>query len=1098
MPHLQLNIPVLIQQTGSTFTARPLFLPFPAVQHDKFEKAIALFKSKISEQFKGFRLNRRNMEMVFWYQFSPVYEFRQYSFKFSIRHTTVGGSFSVVQFDLAGKTFLAFPGFDNYMAMVSPSEEPHTGIREETERIIQKLLQREYQKSPEHFDASQFTAQRREFVTDISHEIFISEGPFKFNQPKPGFSFQFFRQGQTFIGEVELNKVGYALNNLYPHDLRRAFFREELVEELSRAIFEGTNTPIAIIGSEGVGRHSILEEALFRYIRDNAAHSHTIRQKIWYMDPTRVISGMSIVGMWEKRLESMLQFIIRSGPKNRNDKILINNPVALTRIGRSASNDMGMSQVLKPYLEKRSFQLLLISTPEEWKLLQEKDRAFTDLFQVIRVNQPGMELAFNMVMERRRTLEAAYDCQFTIQAIQGLFSTYRNFFRSRALPGVIVKWMQQFAVKYQGRLIDYHPEVLAEFKGISGFEEFLLDSNLTFQENEVETALSRTLVGQDEAVKALSQTIHLIKARLVTPGKPLASYLFIGPTGVGKTQGAKALAEFLMGDARQIIRFDMNEYIDSGAAERLVGNYYQPEGQLISKVRYQPFGILLLDEIEKAHPGVRDLLLQVLDDGRLTDGRGRTADFSNNIIIMTSNLGAREVSSRLGYRKDFRDNAAIYEKEVKKFFRPEFINRIDRIVVFNPLQLEHILDIARLQIRELLQRDGFLRRTTMVNIDPKALEWVARRGFDSQMGGRALKRQIEKDLTSLTAEQLISSKAEQPVFFDIFLEEGRLAPRITPLHFAEGLPEGWMPVLPAGHQVIRFYQKLLQTVEKLDFSIQDLAAGHGSNDDKPVFSSGKDKREVDLSLFQAKDQARELKERIKMTLINQEEHSSQQAPAIPFRLKQTGEPWRWNESLHKQRMQDLLFQKQALQELYTRYQHGISSFDSTATEFLQDYLDVAFLSLTKIALQKNRLDKGFFHIRSYLNGKGKEQIELMIKWYERLLESMQVPFRTDWRKNQIEAEGYGIAEIFKAEEGIHLFFSGQEAPLPLLTYWLPDRGKARPPGIHSQIIRLYDENRTITDLRTGLTNSYQITPGEMKVFLFAGLPEKLRQTLISK
>lgn len=1095
MPHLQLNIPVLIQQAGSTFTARPLFLPFPAVQHDKFEKAIALFKSRISEQFKGFRLHRRNLEVVFWYQFAPLYELRHFSFKFQIRHTTVSGSFSVVHFDLAGKTFLSFPGFDNYMAMV---ESANSGIEAEAERIIQKLLLREYQKSPEQFDPSQFLAPKREFVTDIAQEVFIAEGPFKFSQPKQGFSFQFFRQGYSFVGEVELNKVGYSLNNLYPNDLRRAYFREELVEEISRAVFEGANTPIAIIGQEGTGRHTILDEALFRYIRDEAGNANTVRQKIWYMDPTRVISGMSIVGMWEKRLESMLQFIISSGPKYRNDKILINNPVALTRIGRSASNDMGMSQVLKPYLEKRSFQLLLIATPQEWKLLQEKDRAFTDLFQVIRVSQPNMELAFRMVMERRRVLEAAYECQFTIQAIQGLFSAYRNFYRSKALPGVIVKWMQQFAVKYQGRLIDYHPEVLAEFKGISGFEELLLDSNLTFQENEVEMALSEALVGQEEAVQALSQTIHLIKARLATPGKPLASYLFIGPTGVGKTQGAKALAEFLMGDARQIIRFDMNEYIDAGAAERLVGNYYQPEGQLISKVRYQPFGILLLDEMEKAHPGVRDLLLQVLDDGRLTDGRGRTVDFSNNIIIMTSNLGAREVSSRLGYKKDVRDDAAIYQKEVKKFFRPEFINRIDRIVVFNPLKMEHILEIARLQIKELLQRDGFLRRTTMVNIGPKALEWVARRGFDSQMGGRALKRQIEKDLTSLTAEQLISSKADQPVFFDIFLKDGKLAPRITPLFFAQGLPEGWIPALPTGPQVIRFYQKLLQIVEKLDFSIQDLAAGADAEEGRPVFSSGKDDREVNLSLFQAKDRARELKERIKMTLMNQEDQSAQQPPAIPFRLKNTSGPWRLNDTAHKQQIQDLLFQKQALQEIYTLYQHGMSSFDSSATEFLQDYLDVAFLSLTRLALRKKRLDRGFFHIRSYINGKGKEQIDMMLRWYERLLESMQIPFRTDWRKNQIEAEGYGIAELFKAEEGIHLFFAGQEAPLPLLTYWLPAPGKAKPAGLHRQIIRLYDENRTITDLRSGLTNTFQITPGELKVFLFAGLPERLRQSLISK
>lgn len=1097
MPHLQLNIPVLIQQTGGAFTARPLFLPFPSVHHDKFEKALALFKSRIAEQFKGFRLHRRNLEVVIWYQFAPAYEYRQYSFKYTVKHSTVSGTFSVVSFRLADKTFLSFPGFDNYMVMVKEGEDRKNDIKREAEEIIHKLLVREYQKDPGDFEPSNYTSPRREFVTDVTQEIYISEGPFKFSQPRLGSPFQFFRQRQSFIGELELSKVGHSLNNLYPHQLRRAYFREELVEEISRAIFEGSNTPLAVVGLEGSGRHTILEESLFRHISENSAVKNARQQKIWYMDPTRVISGMSIVGMWEKRLESMLLYIISSGPRNRNDKVLIDNPVALARIGRSASNDMGMSQVLKPYLEKRSFQLLLVATPEEWKLLQEKDRAFTDLFQVIRIEPPNMELAFRMIMERRRILEAAHECQFSIQAIRELFSTYRNFFRGKALPGVIAKWMQQFAVKYQGRLIDVQ-EILTEFKGISGFEELLLNADLTFQEKEVENALARALVGQEEAVQALSQTVHLIKSRLANPGKPLASYLFIGPTGVGKTQGAKVLAEFLMGDTTQIIRFDMNEYIDGGAAERLVGNYYQPEGLLISKVRYQPFGILLLDEIEKAHPSVRDLLLQVLDDGRLTDGRGRTVDFSNNIIIMTSNLGAREVSSRLGYRKDVKDDAAIYHKEVRKFFRPEFINRIDKIVVFNPLQFEHILDIARLQIRELLQRDGFLRRTTMVNIDPQALEWVAKRGFDSQMGGRALKRQIEKDLTSLTAEQLISSGSEQPVFFNILLEGGKLTPRITPLHFAENLSEDWIPSLPSESKTAQFYNTLLKTAEKLDHAIQELSANLETDEDGAVFSSGKGEKEFNISLFQAKDQARELKDRIKLTLMHYEEHSIRQAPVLPYRLKAAGEPRSWHDSLYKQRIQDMMFQKQALQELFTRYQHGISRFDSRATELFQDYLDVAFLSLTKLAVQKKRLDKGVFQVKSYLSEAGEEQAQLMIQWYERLLESMQITFRSDYRTYRIEAEGYGIAELFKAEEGIHLFFVGQDVPVPLLTYWSAGEGEKQTFPLHRQIIRLYDEYRTITDLRSGLTNTYQITPGEMKVFLFAGLPENLRKKLVPK
>lgn len=1095
MPNFGLNIPVLVQQEGNTFSVRPLFFPFPQVYHHRFEKALDAFKTKLGEAFRSFALNRDNLEVLLWYHFTPSYEYKQHSFQFHIKNVKVEGSFSTVHFELDEKVFISFPGFDDYMAMVSPAKRGGTGLRDEAERIISRLLLREYQDDPEEFDPSDYMAPKREFVTEVTREISFKDSLFKFELENEGMAFRFMRSSHHFEGEAELLKVGYPLSSHYPEKLRRAWFREELVEELHRAVFEGTNTPIVLVGPEGVGRHSVVEETLFRHIRDLPEKQRM--QKIWYMDPTRVISGMSYVGMWEKRLESILRFLISSGYKYRNDKVLIDNPVALTHIGRSGSNDLAMGQVLKPYLEKREVQLLLIATPEEWKLLQEKDRGLTDLFQVIRIAEPTEEGAFRMAMEQRRSLENLNSCQFTIQAIIQLFSTYRNFYRNKALPGIIIKWMQQFAVKHQGQLID-SPEVLAEFGGISGFKELFLDNNLTFQDDEVESRIGRSLVGQEKAVKALSDSIHLIKARLRTPGKPLASYLFIGPTGVGKTQAAKVLAEFLMGHTDQIIRFDMNEYIDPDAPIRLVGDYFRPEGQMVSKVRYQPFGILLLDEIEKAHYSVHDLLLQVLDDGRLTDGRGRAVDFSNTIIIMTSNLGAREVSSKLGFRQDEQDEAAIYTKEVRRFFRPEFINRIDRIVVFNPLKLNHILDIAQLQIQELLQREGFLRRTTMVNIDPRALDWVAKRGFDGKMGGRALKRQIEKDLTSLTAEQLVNSKADQPVLFDIFLEAEKLVPHITPLHFADRLPEGWIPELPSESKAKPFYEKLVLRVEKLEQSIRSLAADQEPEDGAAVFSSGKGPHDLDWSLFQAKEQAGELNNRLKMILLQFQEDAIHQPPVITFRLKTPNDSRDWHDELPRHQIEDLFLQKQALEDLYARYQHETSRFDSASAEFFQDYLGVAFLALTNLALKKKRLDRGVFRIHPYQTGKGMEQVKLMLQWYEALLKSMQISCKTDLRKNQIEAEGYGIAELFKAEEGVHLFFVRHETPLPLMTYWLPANKKEPKFALQQQIIRLYDENRTITDLRSGFTNDFQITPEEMKVFLFAGLNPALRERIIPK
>jgi len=371
-----------------------------------------------------------------------------------------------------------------------------------------------------------------------------------------------------------------------------------------------------------------------------------------------------------------------------------------------------------------------------------------------------------MVLAQRKLLEMEYACTISIQAIQRLFTIQRNYLKNKALPGSVMKLLRQIAVKYRFLDIDL-PEIREEFKGFSGLEEAIFDPTYSFTQAEVKKTIAAQLVGQAEAVDTLADVVHTIKAKLTTPNKPLASFLFIGPTGVGKTQAAKVLSTYLMGDEKRLLRFDMNEYIDAGAIHRLIGDYDNPEGQLTGKVRYNPFGVLLLDEIEKAHPAVHDLLLQVLDDGRLTDSVGRTVYFNNLIIIMTSNVGAREVASQLGFGSSTTSDAAIFRKAVENKFRPEFVNRIDRIVIFKPLAYEHILNIARLQIKELLQRDGFVRRSTILNISQEALEWVAKRGFDERMGGRALKRQIERDLTSLSADQLVSTYNDQPILFDI-------------------------------------------------------------------------------------------------------------------------------------------------------------------------------------------------------------------------------------------------------------------------------------------------------------------------------------------
>ena len=290
-------------------------------------------------------------------------------------------------------------------------------------------------------------------------------------------------------------------------------------------------------------------------------------------------------------------------------------------------------------------------------------------------------------------------------------------------------------------------------------------------------------------------------------------------------------------------------------------------------------------KLKKAHPRVHDLLLQVLDDGRLTDSLGRTVDFSNTIIVMTSNVGAKEVSAQLGFDSQKRDESAIYQKAVENRFRPEFINRIDQIVIFNPLELDHILNIARLQIKELLHRDGFVRRTTILNISKEALEWVAKRGFDARMGGRALKRQIEKDLTALSADQLISTYSESPIIFEINFEKDRLIPQIIPLTFTASLKEGWLPEIPDEAHGKRFYANLIRRVERLERQINRIEQNRNDESDELIIIGNQNGDQLNWQYYDLKEKITSVKEELQTIILGFRDKYFKDGPAVPLRLK---------------------------------------------------------------------------------------------------------------------------------------------------------------------------------------------------------------------
>ncbi len=1094
MSFVTINIPILVQnklvKEKEHYLLRPLLFNHIIANDRRFETAISKFKKEVKSYFRGYEMDRANSIPLFWYLFNPSITYDTIHFQFSVGKNFVNGSFGIASFELQEKVFVCLPAFRNYMFMLNKNERGQVNLENATQKAIAHLF-RQYKQDNEELEIEDFYASKGEFVSTLKVNVNVEYKGFKFEQTAHQWFFSLMNQNSDFNGAVEIEKVGLDLNALYPTELKRAYYREDLVTRLYNIIYQKENTPLVLIGSEGVGKHTILHEIVWRYRDKNKNKNEEHLQKIWHIDPTRIIAGMSIVGQWQKRFESILKYIHARhktyAPKSElTDKMIVDNVVAMLRIGKSSQNDMTLSDVLKPYLEKRQLQLIIIATTQEWKIIQEKDRRFSDLFQVVRVAEPDMTTAAKMVLQQRKYLELDQGAEITTLAVNQLFNIHRNYFKRNALPGSVMKLMNQLAVKFKHKKIDM-PEVRQEFESYSGINEKIFDTTHTFEENEVFDKISTELVGQSAAVDTLSDVIHSIKARLSDPSKPLGSFLFIGPTGVGKTQAAKVLCQYLMGSDEHLMRFDMNEYIDYGAIQRLIGDYYNPEGQLTGKVRYRPFGVILFDEIEKAHPNVHDLLLQVLDDGRLTDSLGRTVDFSNMIIIMTSNIGAKEASSFLGFDTKNRDEGIVYRKAVENHFRPEFINRIDRIVIFNPLEFNHILNIAKLQIKELLQRDGFVRRTTILNISKEALEWVARRGFNAKMGGRALKRQIERDLTTLSAEQLISTYSDAPIIFNIVLENEKLVPHITELDFTEALPENWIPPLPDETKGKSFYNKLLRRISRIEKDVERMEEDQNIETDV-IITTDNNGENLNWQHYAFKDKIAATKERITNLSLGFRDNFFNQGPAIPLRLKRGNIIARRDFSkVEKENNKDKFFQLEALKEISDNYNYAASQFDSLSTEFIDSHISVSFLELFSTGFLKDDVEKVSLHFQSCINGMGEKEIDYLLKLYADLFDTFEIQSTVAEDKHSISAENYALYNFIKGEEGIHLFYRAHKNPLPIIIKLQRENEQIKP--INYKVIRIYD-GTTLTDLRTGFSNDSNITPAEFKLLLYANIADK--------
>ena len=618
----------------------------------------------------------------------------------------------------------------------------------------------------------------------------------------------------------------------------RAAEIERVMQVLSR---RQKNNPL-LIGEPGVGKTAVVE-GLAQLIVADQVPDIISGKRVITLDVSALVAGSKYRGEFEERLKKVIKEVVKDG----NIILFIDEMHTIIGAG-SAEGSIDAAAILKPPLSRGELQVIGATTTEEYRKHLEKDSALARRFQTVNVKEPSEEQALRILDGLRDRYEAHHHVRYSDEALQAAVSMSSRYIQDRFLPDKAIDVLDEAGARMRIRnrtlpdeirkFDDELRRVRLDKEGAASAQEFeraaqLRDeekqleeqraeaekrfseesdkelaniteveiadvvsmstgvpvSNLTEAEADkllrMEGVLHERIIGQEEAVTALSKAIRRSRSGLKDPKRPSGSFIFLGPSGVGKTELSKALAEFLFGTEDALITYDMSEYMEKHSVSRLVGSPpgyvgFDEGGQLTKAVRQRPYSVVLFDEIEKAHPDVFNILLQILEEGRLTDSQGRSVDFRNTVIIMTSNVGARQIAETapLGFTPDSQKGLSDKEiksrvmSEMKKLFRPEFLNRLDEIIVFKSLTEEQIAQIVDLMVADL--RDRLIAMDMTINLTPEARALVAKEGTDTTMGARPLRRAIQRLLEDPISEQLLAGTWHAGSVIDVDVKDGEL------------------------------------------------------------------------------------------------------------------------------------------------------------------------------------------------------------------------------------------------------------------------------------------------------------------------------------